>query len=801
MAYRQIDQLLLQVADALELRWAYVDSNLVYRKVSPQYYAWHGRPEGVFEGVSVKDALPDAIIERLTPYWDKVLSGQRTEFSTELVIPDRGKMVVDATYIPDECDGDVKGFFVFFRDHTQEVRTIETLRKLHGITSDNSVSFGEKIQQILELGRDTFMLPFAIVSEIHLPSNTYYVRYVTCPNNEIKVGDEFEFDRTYCTKTIAASGPIAYHHAATSDIASHPCYQQFQLESYIGIPIHVDDQLFGTLNFSSAQPQLNAFTIHDFDLMKLLGQWIGNELSLQQRDQALKHQKSLLESMSEQARIGVWELNLKTNQLYWSDMTKRIHGVTEDYLPSVEEAIGFYKEGESRDRISELVARCVDQGTPWTEELEIVNAHGKELWVRALGQGEFVDGECIRLFGSFQDIDEQVRNRQALKSAKEEAVSAARLKSEFLANMSHEIRTPMNGVLGMLNSLIKSPLDEHQLRYASLAKNSADSLLLLINDILDFSKVDAGKLHIESIDFHVGELLQDVMNFMSAHCEGKELVLRSDSSQLALPQVNGDPGRLRQILINLIGNAIKFTDTGQVVVTVESSQSEGHIHFVGRVTDTGIGIEAEKLNGLFDAFTQADSSTTRKFGGTGLGLAIVNKLCQLMGGQLTVASELGKGSEFTFTLQFQLPEHITETNFETEGDDQCAPFEQDYSVLLVEDNFINQEVAKELLSELSLTVDVADNGRYALEKLSNCSQPYDVVLMDCQMPEMDGYQATRKIREGVAGRIHSQTPIIALTANAMKGDREKCIEVGMNDYLSKPIDRVKLAKVLRQYLA
>jgi CheY-like chemotaxis protein len=352
----------------------------------------------------------------------------------------------------------------------------------------------------------------------------------------------------------------------------------------------------------------------------------------------------------------------------------------------------------------------------------------------------------------------------------------------------------MNGVVGMLSLLSNTPLTDEQKEYISLVNSSSESLLTLINSILDYSKIESGKLEIESIHFNIADIINEVVMIMAAIAEKKSLGLTIKSIELSQKTVIGDPTRLKQILINLISNAIKFTEQGGIeleVLLVEVNNEQ--LNFSCKVRDTGIGISQEQQDNIFSPFSQADNSTTRKYGGTGLGLTIVKQLCELMTGDIKIDSTLTKGSCFSFNLLYQKPE-----NDISEKSEENTPIKNVNllfkKILLVEDNRINQIVATTILSKLKLKADIADNGIKAIEKLKSAS--YDLILMDCQMPEMDGYETTRAIRAGKAGKEHQDIHIIAMTANAMKGDKEKCMNAGMNDYLAKPIDIDKLHQKL-----
>jgi len=517
----------------------------------------------------------------------------------------------------------------------------------------------------------------------------------------------------------------------------------------------------------------------------------GVEQELRKAKIKLGQTVALLNTGEEISKTGGWEYDIESDLVYRTKNMKLLLGINEE-TTSLNDATILY-EDDGAELIKEGMRNAIENQVPYDIELM---PKGTQKCFRSIGIPIVENGKTIRVVGAVTDITEIKQAEKELVKAKQIAENAAMAKQQFLSTISHEIRTPMNAVIGMTNLLLQEDPKPEQIDSLKILKVSSENLLGLINDVLDYSKIESGKIQFEQIDFNLIELVNNVKetHYLSAKEKGLQLKIKIDSDLPAM--IVGDPIRLMQILNNLLSNAIKFTNVGSVVLDLSLNKLLGNlvdINFV--VTDTGIGIDSNKKDYIFESFTQASTDTTRFFGGTGLGLAITKRIIEMLGNEISVRSSVGLGSSFSFNLQFKKSKRKPDNIHLPEP--VCFSSLAGYKILLVEDNEVNVIVASKFMQKWGLHIDCAGTGTEAVEKV--IENHYDLVLMDLEMPKMDGFEATKVIRS-IADDKFKQLPIIALTASLLTEISRQILEAGIDDYVAKPFSPTELHAKIRLHL-
>ena len=750
------------------------------------------------------------------------MEGQKVQgFETELITKQGEQIVVEGNINCEFLNGKPHSIQMFLRDITsrkikereleQETKHIKLLQKV-AIASNQALSIEEAMQAALKEVCKSFGWSaghFFNVSQDYparLESSTIWFlddlqefkRF-----KEITESTDFNTGESIPRKVLD-TGKSEW----ITNISKYPGFLRRAVAGECGIktaiisPILIGYKISGISEFFSqeiVEPDEKLL-----EILTLVGTQLGRVIERKRAEEELLKSEEMLSEAQRIAHIGNWEWDIRTNKIDWSDELYRIFGLKPGEFKASYENFLKYIHPDDRDTINSIIQQASKDHQPFNFFHRIIRPDGTIRVLHALGN-VFTDnyGNTIRMVGIGQDVTELKEIENELRKAKEVAEKSVKTKELFLANMSHEIRTPLNGIIGFTKLLKTTPLNSTQKEYLKLIKTSGENLLEIINDILDFSKIEAGKITFEAAEFKLEEVIDSGLELIKSKAEEKNLKLYKIIDAKIQKILLGDALRLKQIILNLISNSVKFTDKGEIKINAKLIMEDSEnatIEF--EVRDTGIGIPNDKLNLIFESFTQESNSISRKYGGTGLGLAITKQLIEHQGGFIEAESELNKGTIFRFQLTFkktnlEVEKKIILPQKQHENTSKGNESLENVSILCVEDNSTNQYLILEIVKSWGCNVEIAENGKAAVEKLAQ--KDFDLILMDIQMPILDGYETTDKIRK----ELHNEKiPIIAMTAHAMRGEREKCISYGMNDYISKPFDpddlRTKILQNLKE---
>ena len=766
-ALHESDQRLRTITDNMPALIGYLDTRERYCFVNHTYTLWHRRPAADIIGRTLADVVGEVPYAELAPHLKRALAGEAEVHQREAMTAS-GRRVLEGRFVPDfDGEGAVIGVFVLVND-------ITALKDAERAATEARVA----IERMVESAHD------AVVTTDGRQRVLIFNRAA-----ERMFGFDAAAIRGQPVERLLP-GPMRKGFVACEAFAAVPA----QGAQHLPAGDHI---ACGRRGDGSGFPV-------EASISRVDGA-AGVELTVIMRDitERVKAERTLAATVSmlretvEHMPVGVLVVDAQLNILAFNERLEAIVGLPPGLIAVGDPMEKYYRFNASRgDYGAGDIEQHVERRLGLARRAE---AHCFER--------QRADGSTLEIRGApvpgggfvtvYTDVSARREEARRLNAAREHAESAARAKSEFLATMSHEVRTPMNGVLGLADLLLDTELSPEQRDYVETIQRSGQALLEILNDILDLSKIEAGKLELESIAFDPLQTMNDVLALSGPRASAKGLLLDAVAAPDLPRDVIGDPGRLRQVLGNLLGNSIKFTDSGQVQVRAEVAQVDGDdVLLRYTVSDTGIGMSAEQRARLFQPFSQADASTTRRFGGTGLGLAICRRLVEMTGGAISVQSEPGQGSSFSFTVRCQ---RAAADASRAPINDAHAPRHFSGRVLVVEDNVVNRKVARATLKGFGIEVLEAENGSLALELLGR--EKIDLILMDMHMPVMDGLEATRRIRAAeAAGLLVGRRPIVAMTANVLREAVDDCRESGMDDFLPKPFARAQLVDMLGRWL-
>jgi PAS domain S-box-containing protein len=768
-------------------------------------------------------------------------SGEPYRTEDGLLVTANGQLIpISLVVTPMVADGVVIGAVLVFRDITRQKQVERERQQTEGLLRRIQIGLSELAQspQVYGGNLEEAFQAVTRMAAACVRTERVSIWFFIKDRSTMQCADLFQLsthEHSRGLALVATMYPRYFQELKTERIVSADNAQQdprtaeftegylapLGITSVLNVPIRSAGKMIGVVCYEHLGP-MRHWTLEEQHFATSVANTVTLAIEAADRrkvEQALRTSEGRLTTTVQSTNIGIWDWDLHSNDIYLSPEWKRQLGYDDHELGNTFHEWESRIHPEDHDRcLSTIEAYLSGQASSFESEHRLLHKDSSYRWI--LARGTIIKNEkelSSRMVGIHLDVTDRKAAEEVLRQAKEAAEAASRAKSQFLANMSHEIRTPMNGVLGMAELLLRCSLGQKERRLAESIHRSGTVLLEIINEILDFSKIESGKLHLEAIPFEVRRTIQEAVDVSRPTAQKKQLDLSWTIDDSIPAFLTGDPTRLRQIIVNLVGNAVKFTKQGvvDVAVSLESQRSELYGLSV-MVRDTGIGISPEAQSHIFDAFSQADGSTTRKYGGSGLGLAIVWQLVALMGGHIELQSVPGEGSTFRFNAYFgrcdsshrYLSSEGSANRAEMDSSEQSAREPAEVRILLVEDNPVNREVACGMLETLHCRIDTAENGREGLTALETTE--YDLVFMDCQMPEMDGLTATRLIREREARdareaddttqRIGHRVPIVALTAHAMRGDREVCLAAGMDDYLTKPFTLSQLEQLLARWV-